>query len=126
VFVVPAPNVSPSQLAVSVSADGQAWITRAFPGGTSFYYPSTLYEVAFANGLFVASANVEYHPNSYLYQQRIRFFISTDATTWAQGAFTDEIYMPFYVAHRSLAPANGIFYEITGSPIGPDADNRMP
>src|SRR6266576_724744 len=42
IFVVPAPNASPSQLAVRVSTDGQGWTTQSFPAGTSFYYPNTL------------------------------------------------------------------------------------
>src|SRR5258706_5697584 len=85
-----------------------------------------MYEVVFANGFFLASANAEYHPSGTVYYQKIRFFASTNGTNWSQGAFTDDYYIPNYFRHRFLVFANGLFYEATGEVNPPHSINRVP
>jgi len=127
VFVTAAPNVADNQMAVRVSPDGQIWTTESFPAGTAHLYPSILYEATFANGLFVASANVESVQGINIYSSRIQFFTSTNGRLWLPGAITEDAYNPSFFTHRFFTYANGIFYEFTGRLNPPyESANRVP
>jgi hypothetical protein len=109
VFVLPAPNVGPNYLAVRVSADGQTWTTQTFPLSTTFLYPNVLNEAVFANGLFVASANVEWHDQFGGIYPFNTAFTSSDATNWTKGT---QLASSYSGGHRFLTAATGTFFEV--------------
>ena len=113
-FLLPAPNVPvvppyTYYMAVRTSADGHAWTTQTFPLNSTQMYPSVLCEAVFANGLFIASADVEWPATGIGYYHAMTAFTSSDATNWTKRARLAQ--GPNYV-HRFLTAATGTFSEV--------------
>lgn len=72
-------------LAVAASGDGEKWTTEPLPDSVGFFTPKNLFPVAYGNGIFVASAQVEYKSCSLCYDSVHRLYISSNGTNWTEG-----------------------------------------